>query len=237
IDHDRHPVHRPKRPSIRRADRRAEPRAAARLMAASRAAERVPDAHATFEPVAIVGQACVLPGALSPSALWEAVSGGRDLLSAVPAQRWRLPRGDGLRDPNEADPDRSWSNRGGYVSGFESVWNPEGFTVPAEQLAGLDPLVHWVLHCAREALRNAESGCSAREVPEGNRATVFDRSRIGVVFGNLGFPSEGMAEYAARVWRGQPAGDPRNRAMSSATAELLREALELGSESFCIDAA
>ena len=31
-----------------------------------------------FEPIAIVGQACVLPGALNPSAFWENVQAGRD---------------------------------------------------------------------------------------------------------------------------------------------------------------
>ena len=32
----------------------------------------------SFEPIAIVGQSCLLPGANSPEALWEAVSQGRD---------------------------------------------------------------------------------------------------------------------------------------------------------------
>ena len=35
----------------------------------------------TFEPIAIVGQACVLPGALTPFELWENIKAGKDLLS------------------------------------------------------------------------------------------------------------------------------------------------------------
>ena len=34
-----------------------------------------------FRPIAIVGQACLLPGAHSPEELWTAVLGGRDLLA------------------------------------------------------------------------------------------------------------------------------------------------------------
>ncbi|MCB1553612.1 MAG: hypothetical protein KDJ14_07350 [Xanthomonadales bacterium] len=178
---------------------------------------------ATFAPIAIVGQACVLPGALSPAELWEAVAQGRDLLGRVPEGRWRLPAGDdGLRAPHDDDADRSWSDRGGYVTGFESVWNPDGFALPADELGGLDPLVHWVLHCAREAL---------------GQGLAMDVARVGAVFGNLGFPSEAMADYAARVWRRERGGDTRNRYMSSGTAEVVAQALGLGAGSFCLDAA
>ena len=42
----------------------------------------------SFAPIAIIGQGCVLPGALSPAALWRAVREGRDLLSRAPPDRW-----------------------------------------------------------------------------------------------------------------------------------------------------
>ena len=42
-------------------------------------------------PIAIVGRACVLSGALSPQHLWDAVLAGRDLTRGVPAGRWRVP--------------------------------------------------------------------------------------------------------------------------------------------------
>ena len=35
-----------------------------------------------FEPIAIVGRACVLPGALSPAELWDAVLRGADAAGA-----------------------------------------------------------------------------------------------------------------------------------------------------------
>lgn len=178
-----------------------------------------------FEPIAIVGRACVLPGALSPAALWDAVVNGRDLVTRVPADRWRLAPEHALCAPDAPRPDRAWSDRGGYVDGFGSVWNPDGFAVAAAELAGLDPLVHWTLHCAREALRETQAA-----------------GRVGAIFGNLGFPTAQMAAFCEQVWTGaagtgaEPV-DPRNRFMSGGTAAMLERALALTAGSFCLDAA
>ena len=192
-----------------------------------------------FAPIAIVGRSCVLPGALDPSALQQLVAEGRDLVGPAPQGRWGVDRDQVLCAPGGAAPDASWSNRGGYVEGFETVWDPAGFGVGEEELEGLDPLVHWVLHTAREALR--DSGDASAGSRDG--ALPVARPRTGAIFGNLGFPSEGMAAFARSVWTGNGHGpegaavDPRNRFMSGGTATLLRRALGLGAGVFCVDAA
>ena len=58
-----------------------------------------------FEPIAIVGQACVLPGALTPAELWDAVQSGQDLLSTVPEGYWRLDKQFVLSKANSAAED------------------------------------------------------------------------------------------------------------------------------------
>ena len=191
-------------------------------------------------PIAIVGRAVVLPGAQSPEALWDAVVTGRDLVSTAPEGRWGVGRADILTgDPDRAQ-DRAWSARGGYVSGFSRVWTPEGFQIPAEQLAGLDPLVHWSLHTARAALADAGISPGADAL-----------RRCGAIFGNLGFPSSGMSRFAEGVWLGAsphhgpdavtkagiPASDPRNRFMSGLPALLMAKALGLGGAGHTLDAA
>ena len=192
-----------------------------------------------FAPIAIVGRSCVLPGALDPSALWNLVAAGRDLVGPAPVGRWGLDRDQVLCAPGGTAPDASWSDRGGYVEGFETVWDPSGFGVGEKELEGLDPLVPWVLHTAREALR--DSGDARAGSADG--AFPVTRPRTGAIFGNLGFPSEGMAAFARSVWTkdgrgpGGLAVDPRNRFMSGGTAALLRRALGLGVGAFCIDAA
>ena len=180
-----------------------------------------------FAPIAIVGRACVLPGAHSPEALWDAVLAGRSLLSSTPPGRWRGRDADLLCGPGEDATDRSWSDQGGYVTGFEGLWSPDGFGVPADRLAGLDVLAQQVLHTAREALRDAGD----------HRTGPVARSRTAAVFGNLGYPSASMTRYAEAVWEGSARPDPRNRFMSGGTAALLQEALGLGADVFCLDTA
>jgi acyl transferase domain-containing protein/3-hydroxymyristoyl/3-hydroxydecanoyl-(acyl carrier protein) dehydratase len=156
------------------------------------------------------------------------VSEGQDLVSAVPPGRWRAEPADVLCRPDQDPKNRTWSDRGGYVTGFEDIWNPAGFAVAASDLDGLDPLFHWALHCAREALRDAGD----------KREGAVDRSRVSAVFGNLGFPSAGMTRYAEAVWQGQePLPDPRNRFMAGGAAALLGEALGLGPGVMCLDTA
>lgn len=194
-----------------------------------------------FAPIAIVGRSCVLPGALDPSALWELVAEGRDLVGPAPQGRWGLDRDQILCGPGGPALDASWSDRGGYVEGFETVWDPSGFGVGEKELAGLDQLVQWVLHTAREALR--DSGDEIAGLASATAAAAVARPRTGAIFGNLGFPSEGMAAYARSVWTGDGRGaggaavDPRNRFMSGGTASLLRRALGLGAGVFSVDAA
>ena len=105
-----------------------------------------------------------------------------------------------------------------------------------KELEGLDQLVHWVLHTAREALET--SGDENAGLASATAAGAATRPRTGAVFGNLGFPSEGMAAFARSVWIGNGNGrdpdavDPRNRFMSGGTAALLWRALGLGAGAF-----
>jgi 3-oxoacyl-(acyl-carrier-protein) synthase/3-hydroxymyristoyl/3-hydroxydecanoyl-(acyl carrier protein) dehydratase/1-acyl-sn-glycerol-3-phosphate acyltransferase len=179
----------------------------------------------TFSPIAVVGRACVLPGALNPAELWDAVVSGKDLLSAAPEGLWRVPKDAVLCEPDSDSTDRAWTDRGGYVRGFEQIWDPAGFGLPATELNGLDPLFRYALHVGREALKDA--GCWEGET----RQTL-------AVLGNLGFPSAELARFAEGVWWGNAENsDPRNRFMSGLPALLLEQALYLGPGAFALDAA
>lgn len=178
-----------------------------------------------FPPIAIVGRGCVLPGALSPEALWELVRDGRDVLTGVPPERWGLSAADAIGPPEAPDPDRTWSDRGGYVRGFEEVFDSEGFRIPPAAILRLDPLFRWVLHAAREAL--AQVG----------HDSISGAPRCGAVIGNLSFPSLGLARFAEGIWRGLPTGNPYDRFVSGLPAHLLARALGLGAGAFALDAA
>jgi acyl transferase domain-containing protein/3-hydroxymyristoyl/3-hydroxydecanoyl-(acyl carrier protein) dehydratase len=179
-----------------------------------------------MEPIAILGRGCVLPGAVTPEALWEAVAAGRDLTSAPPEGRWGLDPSTVLTRPGAPLEDRTLGGRGGYVRGFESAWDPDGFAVPAAELAGLDPVCLWLLASARAAWREAG----------GER---FDPERVGAIVANLSYPTRGLADVASAVWRDADARDLRfeNRFVSGYPAHLLAKALGLGGPAFALDAA
>lgn len=186
------------------------------------------DTVSRFPPIAVVGRACVLPGALSPTALWDRVVNGDDLISAVPADRWKMDPADVMCDAADDDTsDRIWSDRGGYVHDFESVFDPHGFAIPADEIVAVDPVFQWTFHTAREALRDAGHD-------------DVDPARFGAIFGNLSFPSAGMAEFVQAVTLGDASTDlagARNRFTSGLPALLLERALGLGQGVFALDAA
>ncbi|MET7646459.1 beta-ketoacyl synthase N-terminal-like domain-containing protein [Streptomyces sp. NPDC005426] len=189
------------------------------------------------EPIAVVGRGCVLPGALDPDTFWENIAAGRNSLSAAPEGRWRLPRRWAMGSVDDCL-DRTWTDVGGYVEGFESVFDPSGFRLAPERIASLDPLFHWVLYGVRQAL--AESGHEG-PLPRG-----------GLVLGNLSYPTSAGAAFAEHVWlsaqrapvrdalltgerRTRP--DARNRFSSGLPARLAARALGLGAGAWSLDAA
>lgn len=182
-----------------------------------------------FDPIAIVGRACVLPGALTPDELWRNLAAGRDLLAPPPAGHWGLDPAQ-VSAPRATGPETACSRMGGYVAGFEKVFDAEGFDVPADRILPLDPLFKWLLYCGRQAL--AEAGA------------VSNLSRVGAILGNLSYPTRGHAEFAQSVWLSPPEGaaehmhgDAANRFSSGYPAHVLAKALGLGGEALMLDAA
>ena len=168
-------------------------------------------------PVAIVGQSCVFPGSLSPEAFWQNLLAGRDLLSPPDPERWRA-------EPARAMGKPGWNNPGGYVTGFDEVFNPEDYALEAEVMRHIDPLVQWSVHTAKLAYLQAR-----------NR----DEGRLAIFLGNLSLPSEGMAKSveedhlpevlrdARRASRSDAANFARrlDRHMSGLPAHLIARAL------------
>ncbi|URN13870.1 polyketide synthase [Streptomyces radiopugnans] len=127
------------------------------------------------EPVAIVGMACLLPGAHSPEEFWTGLlagadhrtEGGPEVFGTSPD----VPGGWG-------DPDhRVTAVRGGFVT--EPAIDLDGLRLPADRLSGLDRVVRWSLHTVRRAL--ADAGLDTR--PDA-------LARTGLVLGNYAFPTE-----------------------------------------------
>lgn len=184
-----------------------------------------------FAPIAIVGQGCVLPGSQTPEALWQTVVSCRVQIGATPAARWRVDPKQVVRaKPGVYEPDCSWTDAAGFVTGFEEIFQAEGHRVPAELLRALDPVVQWSLHAAQAALRLA-------------RAAEKEVARAGLILGNLSYPTAGFHRVIedAMLESLLPGRDrrthPLNRYMSGLPVMLVARALGLGGEAFALDAA
>lgn len=178
-------------------------------------AGRSPVNDMRFEPIAIVGQGCILPGCFTPNALWQAVAGSRDLLRPPQPTDW------GLTDSET----REIGGRGGFIRGFEARFQSDEFVLGGLDADRLDPVFKWLLQAGDDAWRDA------------GRPPV-DPDRLAVVAGNLSYPSRGLCEYAADLWlTGQSDIDPHNRFNSGFPAILLARHLGAEGPRLCLDAA
>ena len=174
-------------------------------------------------PVAIVGEGCVLPGALSPEALWDLVSNKRSAITPTSPTLWRLDAG--------ADRDKLAqeivSETGGYVHGF--AFDPSGFSLDPSAFAGLDEVFLYTLSAAKDALLRAGIDPKAAS-PRG-----------AVILGNLSYPTPGLVALALSTWKNGGAHDgeenPKNRYMSGLPAHLVAKAVGFSGGAFALDAA
>src|SRR5580700_9235302 len=107
-----------------------------------------------FEPIAIVGRSCLFPGASTPEELWDLVAAGKCAISSCPQDRWRAPKSSVLAG-KARQPGRACTDRGGYIADFVRSFDPRGYTIHPNEILRHDDLLSWVLHTARQALRDA----------------------------------------------------------------------------------
>ncbi|MEH0515754.1 SDR family oxidoreductase [Streptomyces sp. B21-079] len=113
--------------------------------------------------VAVVGMACMFPGAPDLAAFWANVVGGVDAVGEVPADRWDPAVHHGTSTPSK------W---GGFLPRIP--FDPLRYGIPPASLGSVEPVQLLSLEAARRALDDAGYGDGGRR---------FDRSRTSVVFG------------------------------------------------------
>ncbi|MET8569203.1 SDR family NAD(P)-dependent oxidoreductase [Streptomyces sp. NPDC004783] len=121
---------------------------------------------ATQVPVAVIGAGALVPGATDTAGYWRIVTGGRDLITEVPASRWLVAD---HYDPDPSAPDKTYARRGAFLP--EVDFDPLAYGVPPANLTATDTAQLLALMVADQALADA-----------GGLGTV-DRDRVGVVLG------------------------------------------------------
>jgi PfaB family protein len=185
--------------------------------------------------VAIVGIGGIFPDAPDLTAFWNNIRSAKSATREVPEGRWQLTA-DAAFDPEPGKADHVYSRRGCFIDAIPPDSELSGVRLEPAYLKGLDPLYHLLLHAGSRAF---DSGVTK----------PLDRSRIGVIIGNLALPSEKSAElsrsYLGRSFEEKLLGhanqvapvDPLNRYVAGLPAGLLAAALGLGGGCCTLDAA
>jgi acyl transferase domain-containing protein len=132
--------------------------------------------------VAIVGVGGIFPGAPELTTFWDNICHARSAIREVPPGRWQLPA-DQAFDPEPGKADHVYSRFGCFLDELPSAATLAGLHFDPAFLNGLDPLFHLLLHAGFRAFGSAVT-------------KPVERSRIGVIIGNLALPSEKSAELS-----------------------------------------
>ncbi|KAI3094809.1 hypothetical protein CBS147333_9920 [Penicillium roqueforti] len=108
----------------------------------------------TFQPVAICGMACRLPGGIhSPSELWSFLHAGRDARGPVPSSRYNI---SAFHSPHKK-PGTVIAQQGYFFDSTNDLaaLDTTFFSMPRREVETLDPQQRLLLEVAREAIDDA----------------------------------------------------------------------------------
>ncbi|MGW7533245.1 type I polyketide synthase [Amycolatopsis sp. NPDC054798] len=134
------------------------------------------------EPIAVVSMACRFPAGIdTPEAFWELLDGGRDAVSAFPADRgWQTPSsGNGF------------AREGGFLSGA-GEFDPAFFGISPREAQGMDPQQRLLLETSWEVFERA--GIDPESL-RGSATGVFAGLMYHDYGARLGSVPEGVAAY------------------------------------------
>lgn len=167
---------------------------------------------ARFEPIAIVGQGCVLPGCLSTDDLWQTVLSQRSQIGIYDA--------DGR------------TGHAGMIRGFEAHFQPAATRLDPSLVARLDPVLKWPLEASRQALADLEY----QSLPA-SRAGVVLGNLSYPTRAHAHLAAEVWRHQLLGSLATPPRTAPHNRFMSGLPALLLARAWGFSNGSLALDAA
>ncbi len=108
--------------------------------------------RAKTEPIAIIGIGCRFPGsANTPQTYWQLLRAGRDAVSEVPPDRWKLSE---YYDPDPDAPGKMYTRSGGFIDHIDK-FDPRFFGISPREAASMDPQQRLLLEVCWEALEHA----------------------------------------------------------------------------------
>ncbi|WP_025365241.1 SDR family NAD(P)-dependent oxidoreductase [Paenibacillus polymyxa] len=146
-------------------------------------------AEETREPIAIIGMAGKYPGSRDMNEYWENLKAGKDCVSEIPQERWKL---EGFFHPDKeeaASHGKSYSKWGGFIEGF-AEFDPLFFNIAPREALSMDPQERLFIEACWEAMEDA--GYTREQL------AVRHNSRVGVF---AGITKTGFDLYGLDLWR------------------------------------
>ncbi len=192
------------------------------------------------DTIAIVGMGGLFPGSATLEQFWTNLRDAVDVTSEVPPGRWPIEASQAF-DTAIARADRVCSTRGGFVSVPKAA--PDAFD--ESRPAGIFDRAVWE---RLDPVLSSRAGRSLRGVAS-VRTDEVDRTRAGVVFGNIVLPTETASSFSGEFFAaafeeklGLPAREPSsalpcNLLTAGLPAALVAGYLGLAGPAYTLDAA
>ena len=136
---------------------------------------------ATREDIAVIGLACLFPGAPDVGAFWRNIVGKVDAISDPPPEAWDPSV---FFDQRADENDRVYCRKGGYL-GPLAQFDPLDHGIMPRAVEGGEPDQWLALHVAREALRDAGyqdlAACRERAALILGKGTYANRGTLSMV--------------------------------------------------------
>lgn len=194
-----------------------------------------------IQSIAIVGIGGIFPGSEDLNHFWNTILRGINTAREVPEGRWLLSPESAFQ-PDGPAPDKVYSHRACFIEDRQlrqasEVIGRELHLDPIF-LDHLDPMFHLALYAGYQAFQDAVT-------------EPLDRSRVGVIIGNIALPTEKSSALAREILgrtfeekvlgkrrkEAEPGTHPFNRYVAGLPGGLLARALRLGGGSYTLDAA
>lgn len=134
-------------------------------------------------PIAIVGMACLYPGARDLASYWRNIVAGVDAISDVPPGRWEPE----FYDAQATTVDRFYCRRGGFVDA-DAEFDPLAYGIMPRAAAAGEPEQWLALQQAYAAMQDA-----------GYHERAFQRDKAGVILGRGNYVSAGVLRLEQHV--------------------------------------
>jgi acyl transferase domain-containing protein/NADP-dependent 3-hydroxy acid dehydrogenase YdfG len=161
---------------------------------------------ASASAIAVVGVGALMPDSRTVGDFWRHIMAARDLLTDVPASRWRI---EDYYDADPAAPDRTYGRRGAFLP--EIDFDPLRYGIPPKALSAIDTSQLLALMVAEQVLTDCAVGLPA------------DRERVSVLLGAS--PLQLMLEVSSRLQRPVWLKALRERGMAEDEAQAACDAI------------